>query len=185
MKKIAIYLGVFVALLAVYLVAFSFLEPRRPGSAPGTVKAGYDTWHDIGQRIESSGMVLSVQSVSEDVDLARQAGVPEGSTLLLVDVTIENVRTEENLFYSPFFAVLFNAQASGRYAAELVNAGGRDLRSGHLAPGEVVRGAITFQVPAGERPYRFRYGEGIYTSGWGKGDSTGFPNWAPIKVRLQ
>lgn len=184
MKKIAIYLGVFVALLAVYPVAISFLVPQRPGSAPGTVKAGYETWHDIGQRIESSGMVLSVQSVSEDVDLARQAGVPEGSTLLLVDVTIENVRTEENLFYSPFFAVLFNAQASyaqasGWYAAELVNAGGRDLRSGHLAPGEVVRGAITFQVPAGERPSRFRYGEGIYTN------STGFPNWAPIKVRLQ
>ncbi len=178
-KKVAICLGIFFVLIVGYTVVLSILEPLRPGSAPGTVKAGYDRWHDMGQRVESSGMVLAVNSVQEDAELARQARVPEGSTLLLVDVTIENVRAEQTLFYSPFFAILFNAQAPGKYRAELVDTGGKELHSGHLAPGEQVRGSIAFQVPTGARPSRFRYGEGIYTN------TTGFPNWAPIQVRLR
>ncbi len=178
-KKAAIYLGIFLVLIAGCTVVFSILEPLRPASVPGTVKAGNERWYDMGRRVESSGMVLSVQSVREDAELARRAGVPEGSTLLLVDVTIENARTEGSLFYSPFFAILFDGRTPGKCRAELVDAGGPELRSGHLAPGEEVRGAIAFQVPAGARPSRFRYGEGIYVN------STGFPNWAPIQVRLQ
>ena len=179
MKKIAVYLGVLLVLVLGYTVVLSLMNPVRPGSVPGTVKAGYDRWYDMGQRVESSGMVLSVQSVREDAELARQAALPQGSTLLLVDVTIENVRAEQTLFYSPFFAILFNAQAPGMYRAELVDTEGKELHSGHLPPGGQVRGSIAFQVPTGARPSRFRYGEGIYVN------SSGFPNWAPIQIRLQ
>lgn len=179
MRKVGICVGALAALMLTGWIALVMLDPVLPGLAPGSVRADYERWFDVGQRVESSGMVLSVQAVREDAALARQIGVPGGSTLLFVDVSIENVRTGESLFYSPFFAVLFERSKPGKYQAELVDAAGNELHSGHLAPGEEVRGSIAFQVPLGARPSHFRYGEGIYTN------SNGFPNWQPIQVRLE
>jgi hypothetical protein len=112
-----------------------------PKSAPTATPA--PTLGRIGERIESGGIALTVNSVRRAKSLNAVFQAKPGRTYLVVDVTLET--GGEKAPYNPLY---FKVRDGGGYEyTETFGSDDKGLKSGELGPGEKVRGTVAFDVP--------------------------------------
>lgn len=98
----------------------------------------------IGQRVESSGVALTVNGVQKTDAIGSFLKAKDGQTFLVADVTIENTSRDKSPYNPMYFKV---KDADGfEYTAGL-GADDKTLKSGELASGEKARGTVAFEVP--------------------------------------
>ncbi|MDQ4077361.1 MAG: DUF4352 domain-containing protein [Chloroflexota bacterium] len=116
-------------------------EPQEVGEiGPGEVAA-------VGERVERSGIAVTVNEVSTAEQIDDDAIAEEGITYLVLDVTIENVGHEEGVPYDRRYFIVEDAENVEYMSAEV--APEPALTSGELAQGEAVRGNVAFEIPSG------------------------------------
>jgi hypothetical protein len=97
----------------------------------------------VGERVESAGIALTVNGVRRADAINQFVKAKPGRTYLIVDVVLETTGREKAP-YNPFYFKLKDSEGF-EYTAGI----GPDnsLKSGELAQGEKVRGAVAFDVP--------------------------------------
>lgn len=93
---------------------------------------------------ERNGVSMAVLGVST-TDTSQFSRAEAGNTFLVLNVVIENVSSEETVYYSPLYFQLRGADGT-QYDAEVL-APEPDLQSGHLDQGGRVRGNVAFEIP--------------------------------------
>lgn len=114
-------------------------------AAPVATSAPAATMGQVGDRIESDGVALTVHSVSA-VDNVDDIFKPDaGNIFLVADVTIESVDKDAAAYNPLYFKV---KDADGFEYNVTLTAPDPSLKSGELSAGEKARGNIAFEVPA-------------------------------------
>jgi hypothetical protein len=115
------------------------------GAAPAQPAAGGRV-AAVGQRVESGGIAITVNSVSRAQSLGQFLRAAEGKTYVVADVTLESPGRDT----SPYNPIYFKVRASdGIEYTSTVIGDDRSLKSGELARGDRVRGTVAFEVPTG------------------------------------
>lgn len=98
----------------------------------------------LGQRIESSGIALTVEAVRESQPVSTSSGPKPLHKLVIAEVLIENLDRDQLPYGPARFTVSDVDRFEYRGAAAPENA----LKAGALARGEQVRGNLAFDVPS-------------------------------------
>jgi hypothetical protein len=99
----------------------------------------------VGQRIESAGIALTVNSVEKKGELNQFMKAKPERTYLIADVTLENA-TRERAPYNPLYFKVKDAEGY-EYSGSAIG-DDKALKSGELASGERARGTVAFDVPS-------------------------------------
>jgi uncharacterized protein DUF4352 len=99
----------------------------------------------VGERVESNGIALTVNSVSAVESVNEFSKPKEGNVFLVVDVTIESVDKDPANYNPLYFRV---KDADGFEYSYNFTAPDPTLKSGELSPGDKARGNVAFEVPA-------------------------------------
>lgn len=99
---------------------------------------------DLGERIESAGIALTVEAVTTEQDVEGLQRSPEGRTFLVVDVVIENAGDAPVMFNSYYFEI---GDGDGQTYIPVQSVAAHSLKYGELEPGEAVEGKVAFEVP--------------------------------------
>jgi hypothetical protein len=113
-------------------------KPAAPAPTPAGTPA------QIGERVESAGIALTVNGVTRTDSLSQFQKAKPGRTYVVVDVTLETSR--EKTPYNPLYFKVRDGE--GYEYTATVSTGDQSLKSGELNPGEKVRGTVAFDVPA-------------------------------------
>lgn len=151
MKKI--HLLIFVLIVAVLACGSSTSTPGAPRatSAPGATAVPAATaapiaLGQVGDRIESNGIALTVNSVSATDNVNDVFKPKEGNIFLVADVTIESVDKDPANYNPLYFKV---KDADGFEYSYAFTSPDPSLKSGELSPGDKARGNVAFEVPTG------------------------------------
>lgn len=122
---------------------------------PATPATG--TLAHVGDRVEAGGTALTVNRArtTDTVSVIQKA--KPGRTFLVLDVTIENTGSSK-ASYNPFY---FRLKDGDGYEYTAGMGADQSLKSGDLAPGEKVRGTITFDLPSSAGSLVVSYGSGL------------------------
>lgn len=115
-------------------------------SVPVATTAPAVTVGKVGERVESNGIALTVNSVSAVDNVSDVFKPKEGNIFLVVDVTIESVDKDAAAYNPLYFDV---KDADGFEYSYNFTSPDPTLKSGELSPGEKARGNVAFEVPAG------------------------------------
>jgi hypothetical protein len=122
-------------------------EPTTPTPAPTSLPG-------VGQRVESTGLVLTVNAVRKAIRAGTRSTPKPGQAFLIADVTLENTGTAAESYNPLQFAV---QDADGlEYIASLAGAD-EALHAGELAPGKTASGEVIFEVPITARGLVLHY----------------------------
>ncbi|AQL42016.1 hypothetical protein BV210_04465 [Halorientalis sp. IM1011] len=114
----------------------------RTGSTPGTVDAA------LGEVIEGDQLALVAYSVERRRQVGQFTRADEGNEFVVVEMAAKNRTSEEFMNFSSFLQVSLHDDEDYEYDQTITGSGG-SLDSGELAPGEVTRGTLVFEVPEG------------------------------------
>lgn len=109
-------------------------------SAGGTADAA------IGDIIEGDRLALVAYSVERTTTLGEYTEADTGNEFVVVDMAAKNKHDSEYISFSSFLQITIQDSESYEYDQSFVFADG-ELDSGELAPGEVTRGIVAFEVP--------------------------------------
>lgn len=100
----------------------------------------------INDRIEVSGIALTVTKVEQKAELGQFNKAKDGNIFVVAEVLIENVNSDK----APYNPLYFSVKDGDGFEsnAELV-AGDQALQSGDLAKGDKARGNVAFEVKKG------------------------------------
>lgn len=117
-----------------------------PGStdAPVATTAPAVTVGQVGDRVESNGIALTVNSVSAVDNVSDIFKPAEGNIFLVADVTVESVDKESAAYNPLYFKV---KDADGFEYSTSFTAPDPTLKSGELSAGDKARGNVAFEVP--------------------------------------
>lgn len=151
MKQIR--LSILVLVLAALACGSDTTSTQAPGStsapistsAPEATAAPAVTVGQVGDRVESNGIAVTVNSVTA-VDNVDDIFKPdEGNIFLVADVTVESVDKDAAAYNPLYFKV---KDADGFEYSYTFTAPDPTLKSGELSPGDKARGNVAFEVPA-------------------------------------
>ncbi len=114
----------------------------RTGSTSGTVEAA------LGDVIEGDQLALVAYSAERRKRVGQFSTADQGNEYVVVDVAAKNRASEEFIDFSSFLQVSLHDDEDYEYDQTITGSGGT-LDSGELAPGEVTRGILVFEVPEG------------------------------------
>lgn len=99
----------------------------------------------VGERVESAGVAITVNSANRTQSLSQFQQAGQGKTFIVADVTVENAGRDR----APYNPLYFKVKDAGdfEYSGSLVG-DDRQLKSGELPRGERVGGTVAFEVPA-------------------------------------
>lgn len=127
----------------------------QPTKAPAIAK--------IGERVESSGIALTINGVSKAESMGQFLKAGDGKTYLIADVTVENAGRDK----APYNPLYFKVKDSDGYE---YNAGmsidDKALKSGELAGGEKARGTVAFTVPKAGKGFVVSYQPMVILGGY-------------------
>ena len=107
---------------------------------PATVDAA------LGDVIEDERLALVAYGVERTTDIDDFTGADAGNEFVVVDMAAKNRGNEEFISFASFFQVTLRDSDSYEYDQSIT--GSQDaLAGGELAPGEVTRGTIAFEIP--------------------------------------
>lgn len=108
----------------------------------------------VGARQEAGGIALTVEKVSKIDQAGQFARAKPGNTYLVADVVLENPGRDEAPYNPLYFKV---KDGTGQeYTASLIGPD-NSLKSGNLAKGDKVRGAVSFEVPTAAKGFVLSY----------------------------
>ena len=116
----------------------------------------------IGERIEAGGMALTVNKVT-NVDAIGDTKPSDGATLLVLNVTIEDISHEQTPI-NPFDFVLVmadNSQVNPIFAAP-----DPVLQSNSIKAGQKVTGNVTFEIPTDAKGYVVQFQPLVFGEGY-------------------
>lgn len=100
----------------------------------------------VGERVQSGGMAVTLNSVDLSTRISDLWTPEEGNIFVVLDVTVESVDREDGP-YNPLYFKLKD-QDGFEYTSNLL-APDPSLSAGNLAPGDRARGNIAFEVKLG------------------------------------
>jgi hypothetical protein len=121
-------------------------ESSTQAQAATPVQQQAITLKTVGERVEETGIAMTVVSVSKANKIGDFLTPTEGNVFLVIEVIIENVSRDEKTPYNPFYFKVKDSQGFEYNVAML--APDPSLKSGDLAKGEKVRGNVAFEVNA-------------------------------------
>lgn len=118
------------------------------------VAAPEQTVGKVGQRVESTGVGLSVLKVRQQSQVSEYLKPEAGNTYLIVEVVIENL-SKEKAPYNPLYFKVKDAEGFEHNASFI----GVEpvLKSGELRAGGKSRGFVTFEVPKTSKGFVLSY----------------------------
>jgi hypothetical protein len=99
---------------------------------------------NLGQRIESAGVALTVEAVTTEKVVDSFYRARDGNTFLILDVVIENVGENPVRFNANYFEV---KGANNRTYIPGIAVTAHALKYGELDPGEQTSGQVAFEIP--------------------------------------
>jgi hypothetical protein len=108
----------------------------------------------VGQRIESAGIALTVNSAEQKENAGQFLQAKPGRVYLVTDVTLENA-TRDTAPYNPLYFKVKDSDGF-EYNGSLIG-DDRSLKAGELATGEKARGTVAFDVPANAKELVLSY----------------------------
>lgn len=107
---------------------------------PETVEAALN---DV---VEGDRLALVVYGVERTTEIGQFVNADDGNEFVVLDVAAKNKDAEEFISFSSFFQVTLRDSESYEYDQSITGIDNA-LDSGELAPGEVTRGYMVFEVP--------------------------------------
>lgn len=157
---IALGVGVIGVIALVLLVAI--FGPRSPGTQ-ATTKADPKTPARIGERAESAGIAITVNSVQKVGEVNQVMRAKPGRIYAVADVSIETTGREKAPYNPLYFKV---RDADGREYTASPSGTGDYLKSGELNQGERVRGTVAFDVPTDAKGLTLSYQPTVIFGGY-------------------
>jgi hypothetical protein len=115
-------------------------KAERQAASPSTDPASLPR---VGQRVEKSGVALTVERASKSKSLSRFETADQNSIYLVVDILLETTGRDEAP-YNPFY---FKVKDSDGIEYNVALSGSKEaLSSGTLYKGDKVRGKVGFEV---------------------------------------
>jgi cytoskeletal protein RodZ len=137
-------------------------EKQAPAQ-PAAQKEAAPTTARVGQRIESAGVALTVNSVNRTDALGQFMKAKPDRTYVVADVTIEAAGRDKTP-YNPLYFKVKDAEGY-EYSGSAVGAD-NSLKSGELASGERARGTVAFDVPTAARGLVLSYQPVVILGGY-------------------
>lgn len=100
----------------------------------------------IGDIIEGDRLALVAYNVERTTEIGPYSEADDGNEFVVIEIGAKNKDPEEFISFSSFFQISLRDSESYEYS-QTIRGTGRRLSSGELAPGEVTRGDIVFEVP--------------------------------------
>lgn len=100
----------------------------------------------VGDRIEGDNLELVVEGVEKTPQVDEYSEAEDGNTFLIVTMAVKNRTESEFANFSAFMQAVVRDDEDYTYSASF-HGTGRPLESGQLAPGEVARGDVVFELP--------------------------------------
>ena len=101
---------------------------------------------DVGERIESAGIALTVEAVTIEEDVEGLQRSPDGRAFRVIDVVIENTGDARVKFNSNYFEI---GDGDGNTYIPVLAVAAHSLGYGELESGEAAKGKVAFEVPEG------------------------------------
>lgn len=115
-----------------------------PKPAPPKAEEKAGTPARIGERVESAGIALTVNSVNRADTLGQIMRAKPGRIFIVVDVSLESSARDK----APYNPLYFKVKDGNGYEYNGSSIGAdNSLKSGELNQGEKVRGTVAFDVP--------------------------------------
>lgn len=108
----------------------------------------------VGDRVEVDGLAVTVKSIERAAEVGQFLKADPGNEFVIADVIIENAGTDSTS-YNPLYFKIKDSEGF-EYNASFVGPE-PSLLSGHLAPGEFVRGKIAVEVKQEAKGLILRY----------------------------
>ena len=109
-------------------------------STPRTTQAA------LGDVIEGPRLALVAYDAERTTELGRFTRADAGNEFVVIEMAAKNKSSDEFISFSSFLQVTLRDSESYEYNRAITGID-NSLQSGELAPGEVTRGAIVFEVP--------------------------------------
>jgi hypothetical protein len=100
----------------------------------------------VGEVVEGDQLSMVVRSVEKTESLGEYQEADQGNTFLLVRLAVKNSTSDAFLNFSGFLQTSLK-DGSGYNYSQTIAATGKTFTGGQLAPGEVSRGDIAYEVP--------------------------------------
>lgn len=121
-----------------------------------TAEEAQDVEAVVGDRIESDTLAFVVEGVETTNRVGSYGEPDEGNTFVVVTMAVKNRTDDQFADFSPFMQAVLRDEENYTYTSTFYGTG-RPLESGQLAPGEVARGDIVFEVPEDASGYVLRF----------------------------
>ena len=115
---------------------------ENAGTSRGTADAA------LGDVIEGDQLALAAYSVERTTSVSQFTQADSGNEFVVVDMAAKNKSETEYVQFSSFLQLSLRDDESYEYD-ETITGAENTLDSGELAPGEVTRGVLVFEVPQG------------------------------------
>lgn len=102
----------------------------------------------IGEVVRDDTLAMVVNSVEEMAQIGEFQRAESGRTYVVVDLAIKNVTSDEFISFSGLLQTRLKDDEDYTYDQTFASTG-RNLEGGQIAPGEVSRGDIVYEVPEG------------------------------------
>lgn len=100
----------------------------------------------LGDVIEGDQLALAAYDVERTTEVGAFFTADEGNEFVVVELAVKNKASDEFINFSSFLQVTVRDSASTEYD-QTITGSENALEGGELAPGEVTRGALVFEVP--------------------------------------
>lgn len=113
------------------------------GAGSATIAPAAPVIGKPGDRIEQDGMALTLVNVEEKTELNQFSKAKDGSVFKVVEVVIENVSSDKEVSYNPFY---FKVKDADGFEYNASTSPENSLSSGKLTKGDKARGFLAFEV---------------------------------------
>jgi len=120
--------------------------PTENTSADGTTTESREISTVVGERVDGEQLSMVVREISKTSDLGQFQQAEEGNVYLVVELAVKNTTQDKYLSFSGFLQTRVKDDEDYTYNQSLTSSG-KMLDSGQLAPGEVTRGNLVYEVP--------------------------------------
>lgn len=101
----------------------------------------------VGDLIEGSNLAMVARDVSEADQLGQFTEPDEGNVFVVVRMAVKNTTNSEFADFNSLLQTRLLDDQDYTYDQSIVASTDRPMQAGQLAPGEVVRGDVVFEVP--------------------------------------
>ena len=116
-------------------------DTDTPEEGGGTASAA------VGERVDGDNLSMVVRDVSETTSLGEFTEADEGNVFVVGRLAVKNTTSSEFADFNSLLQTRLVDDEDFTYDEAITASTGQDLTAGQLAPGEVVRGDVVFEVP--------------------------------------